>query len=287
LSQKPRQTFKDISMTFPEFECFKVSMPQPHVAQVLMSSGRRGNPVGLKFLDELGAAFDAVSAHPEVRAVVLVGDDKDFSFGLDVMGVAPMLMPLLQTGEDGRNEIQRKGALWQQALSSIAECKQPVIAAVHGWCIGAGLEMIAACDVRLCSDDAKFSLREVKVGIVSDLGGLQRLPQLMSHGWLRQMAFTGEDITAAQALSMGLVNATHATADAARTAALELAQRMAQNAPRVVEGIKHVLNAQTEEAVQKSLAHTLRLNASLFQTQDFMEAMMSAMQKRPGVFTGK
>jgi enoyl-CoA hydratase len=274
-------------MSFPEFECFKISMPQPHVAQVLMSSGRRGNPVGLKFLEELGAAFDAVSADPEVRAVVLAGDDKDFSFGLDVMGVAPLLMPLMQSGEVGRNEIRRKGALWQQALSRIAQCKQPVIAAVSGWCIGAGLELIAACDVRLCSDDAKFSLREVKVGIVSDLGGLQRLPQLMSHGWLRQMAFTGEDITAAQALSIGLVNTTYATADAARAAALELAQRMALNAPQVVAGIKQVLNAQTEDAVQKSLAHALGMNASLFQTQDFMEAMMSAMQKRPGVYTGQ
>jgi enoyl-CoA hydratase len=274
-------------MSFPDFECFKISMPQPHVAQVLMSSGRRGNPVGLKFLGELGAAFDAVSAHPEVRAVVLAGDDKDFSFGLDVMGVAPMLMPLMQSGQDGRNEVQRQGAVWQQALNRIAQCKQPVIAAVSGWCIGAGLELIAACDVRLCSDDAKFSLREVKVGIVSDLGGLQRLPQLMSHGWLRQMAFTGEDITAAQALSMGLVNTTYATADATCAAALELAQRMGLNAPQVVAGIKQVLNAQTEDAVQKSLAHALGMNASLFQTQDFMEAMMSAVQKRPGVFTGQ
>jgi enoyl-CoA hydratase len=274
-------------MSFPDFECFKISMPQPHVAQVLMSSGRRGNPVGLKFLDELGAAFDAVSAHPEVRAVVLASDDKDFSFGLDVMGVAPMLLPLRQGGEVGRNELQRVGAMWQQAQNRIATCKQPVIAAVSGWCIGAGLELIAACDVRLCSDDAKFSLREVKLGIVSDLGGLQRLPQLMSHGWLRQMAFTGEDITAAQALSMGLVNTTYTSGDATREAALALAQRMAQNAPQVVAGIKQVLNAQTEDAVQKSLAHALGLNAALFQTQDFMEAMMSAMQKRPGVFTGQ
>jgi enoyl-CoA hydratase len=274
-------------MRFPEFECFAISVPEPHVAQVLMSSTRRGNPVGDRFLAEIGPAFEAISQDTDIRAVVLCTLDKDFSFGLDLMGVAPMLAPWLQGGEAGRAEILRKGGEWQQALSAVAACSKPVVAAINGWCIGAGLELIAACDVRLCSDDAKFSLREVKVGIVADLGGLQRLPQLISAGHLRQMAFTGDDFTAAQALQMGLVNASYASAELCRSEALALAKRMAQNPPRVLAGIKAVLNAQSEATVPSSLQHALSLNAKLFQTQDFLEAVSSAMQKRPGVFTGQ
>ena len=273
-------------MKFSEFECFKVSMPQAHVAQVLMASGRRGNPVGLKFLDELGRVFDEVSAHADVRAVVLAADDKDFSFGLDLKDVAPLLLAGLQGGSAGHDALERQGTAWQQSLTRIAQCRQPVIAAVSGWCIGAGLELIAACDVRLCSDDSTFTLREVKLGIVSDLGGLQRLPQLVSHGWLRQMAFTGDDFSAAQALQMGLVNATYQTPEQTRQAALAQAQRVAQNAPLVVAGIKKLLNAQSEATVQQSLREALLLNASLFQTPDFTEAMMATIQKRPAVFTG-
>jgi enoyl-CoA hydratase len=272
---------------FPAFECFKISMPAPHVAQVLMDSGRRGNPVGLKFLDELGPVFDALSANPDVRAVVFAAADKDFSFGLDLVGVAPMMMQMVGGGAAGREEIARKGAQWQQALTRIAECRVPVVAAVSGRCIGAGLELIAACDVRLCSADTLFSLREIKVGIVSDLGGLQRLPQLISQGWMRQMAFTGDDFTAKDALHMGLVNTVCDSAELTRAAALALAQRMAVNPPLVAAGIKQVLNRQTEAGVQASLAHALALNAELFQTADFMEAMMAAMQKRNAVFTGK
>jgi enoyl-CoA hydratase len=272
-------------MNLPSFDSFQVSLHEPHVAVVLLATGKRGNPMGARFWAEVPLLFDALSEDDGIRAVVLASDDKDFSFGLDLMELGPML-PSLRDGVAGRAAIDRAGSRWQRALDRVAACDKPVIAAVNGWCIGAGLELISACDIRVCSEDTRFSLREVRVGMVADVGGLQRLPHLIPEGWMRQMAMTGEDLPAATALQIGLVNNVYATPDATRTAAIALAHRIAANAPRVVAGVKQVMNARTAVSVQQSLKHALQLNTSLMQSEDFVEAIASSMQKRTPQFTG-
>jgi enoyl-CoA hydratase len=279
-------------MKLPHFESFKVSPagaddgPSRHVALVVLATGKRGNPMGQRFWDEVPQLFDALSDEPDVRAIVLASDDKDFSFGLDLMELAPKL-PQLQNGVAGRAAILKTGSRWQRALDRVAACDKPVIAAVHGWCIGAGLELISACDIRVCAEDTQFSLREVRVGMVADVGGLQRLPHLIPEGWMRQLAMTGEDVPAALAQQLGLVNKVYSTPAQTREAALALAERIAANAPRVVTGIKQVMNARHAASIQHSLQHALQLNTSLMQSEDFGEAMASALQKRAPVFTGQ
>jgi enoyl-CoA hydratase len=269
------------------FSSFKLVMGEPHVAQLLLASDRRGNPMGTRFWDELPRVFDELSDDAEVRAIVLSSTGKDFSFGLDLTELAPQLMPTLKAGVAGRAEIERIGSRWQRALDHVAGCGKPVIAAVSGWCIGAGLELVAACDFRICSDDARFSLREVRMGVVPDVGGLQRLPFIIGEGWLRQLALTGDDVLAPSALQIGLVNAVLASPELAREAAVAHARRIAMNPPRVVAAIKQVLNSRTEASVQRSLRHALLLNASLMQTDDFVEAVTALMQKRTAIFTGQ
>lgn len=274
-------------MSFDSFESFKVVTDEPGVALVLLASGRRGNPMGDRFWSELPRLFDALSADVDIRAVVVSTDDKDFSFGLDLMELAPKLMPTLAAGVAGRSEIERIGSQWQRALHHVASCNKPVIAALSGWCIGAGLEFAAACDFRVCGEDAKFSLREVRMGVVADVGGLQRLPHIISEGWLRQLAMTGDDLSAQAALQIGLVNAVLPSPAQAREAAFVHARRIAMNPPRVVAGIKQVLNARTEAAIQQSLRHALLLNTSLIQSDDFVEAVTALIQKRTPVFNNR
>jgi enoyl-CoA hydratase len=273
-------------MNLPHFDSFHISLHEPHVALVLLATGKRGNPMGDRFWAEVPQLFDALSEQDDLRAVVLASDDKDFSFGLDLMELAPK-MQALRDGARGRAAIERFGSRWQRALDRVAACDKPVVAAVNGWCIGAGLELISACDIRLCSQDTRFSLREVRVGMVADVGGLQRLPHLIPEGWMRQIAMTGEDLPAATALQIGLVNQVYADAAATREAALALAHRIAGNAPRVVAGVKQVMNARTAASVQQSLRHALQLNTALMQTEDFVEAIASSMQKRAPNFTGQ
>ena len=131
----------------------------------------------------------------------------------------------------------------QDSITAVARCPKPVIAAVHGYCIGGGVDLIAACDIRLASADAIFSVREAKMAIVADLGSLQRLPAIISAGHLAELAYTAKDISAERAREIGLVNDVAADADGVHKAALTLAAEIAANSPIAVQGTKAVLAA--------------------------------------------
>ena len=138
-----------------------------------------------------------------------------------------------------RVEIKRM----QQSVSAVAECPKPIVAAVHGYCIGGGVDLVSACDIRFASEDAAFSVRETKMAIVADLGSLQRLPRIIGAGHVAELAFTGKDISAARAKEIGLVNEVLPDADSALKAALAMAAEIAANSPLVVQGTKAVIQA--------------------------------------------
>lgn len=170
--------------------------------------------------------------------VLIVRGQELFSAGLDVKASATGLGAAL----GDRDLFRAQVAPMHTAFEGIAALPMPVIAAVHGWCVGAGLELISACDVRLCSTDARFSLPEVRLGIVADLGGLQRLPGLVGQGWARQLALTGEPIDAGTAQRIGLVTEVHGTPDALFARADALAVHLAKLPQKALEGTKRVMN---------------------------------------------
>lgn len=257
------------------------------VAEVLLLGPGKGNAMGPDFWRELPEVFASLSADEAVRAIVLRTDGPHFTYGLDLIGMGPTILPAMKPGLAGQHAIRDMGRRMQAAFDAIAHSPKPVIAAVNGWCIGGGLEMIAACDLRLCSADAHFALREVKVGMVADLGGLQRLPYLIGEGFLRELALTGDEIDAARARAIGLVNEIYDDAAALAEAARQLARRIAANPPQVLAGIKQVLNARTEPAVRASLKEALTLNTALMQSDDFKEAIAAFMEKRAPTYRGR
>jgi len=172
---------------------------QPHVVEVVLVGPGKGNALGPEFWAEAPAVFEALGTDPSVRAVLVRGEGRHFSYGLDLVAMGPLVLPLVMGGAAERARLVEAGEEMQRAFRAVAACSAPVIAAIDGWCIGAGLELACACDVRLCTTDARFSLREVKVSMVSDLGGLQRLPFLVGEGHAREMALTGDDVDAAAA----------------------------------------------------------------------------------------
>ena len=210
-----------------------------HVAQVTLIGPGKGNSMGPDFWAELPQIFNALDADPEVRAVVLAASGKHFSFGLDLAAMAPLFGPLMADKAlaaprtNFHNEVKRL----QASVTAVADCRKPVIAAIQGWCIGGGVDLIAAVDVRYASADAKFSIREAKVAIVADIGSLHRLPPIIGEGHLRELAFTGKDIDAARAEKIGLVNDVFADADATLAAAHATAAEIAANPPLVVQGV--------------------------------------------------
>jgi enoyl-CoA hydratase len=241
------------------------------------------------FFTELEAHFQALAREPELRAVVVRSASKSFTYGLDLPAA---FQEMGQHFSGGGTAASRLGLLdhirrLQGAFNAIAACSVPVIAAVHGHCIGGGLDLIAACDIRLCSAEAKFSLRETKIAIVADLGSLQRLPAIIGKGNTRELAFTGKDIGAARAKEIGLVNEVFETPEALLAAAKAMAAEIAQNPPLTVRGVKEVLNFGEGRSVEEGLGYVAAWNSAFLASEDLGEAFASFLEKRKPVFKGR
>ncbi|TNM36188.1 crotonase/enoyl-CoA hydratase family protein [Nocardioides albidus] len=252
-------------------------------------AGPGGKPVmDEAFFVEMGATFAELDADDDVRAIVVTGAGSHFSFGLDLASAARSFAALREATHAGaRKEFLASIRRWQAAFDVLAGTRTPTVAAITGWCIGGGVDLAVACDVRVASADAVFSIREAKVGIVADLGSLQRLVGVIGDGHLRELALTGDDIDAARAAEIGLVNHVHASADDARAAAADLAGRMAANSPLVLQGIKDVLDAERGPRVEAGLRYTAVWNAAFLVSDDLEEAMAAFAERRPPEFTGR
>lgn len=270
-----------------ELKSMKVSH-QDGVAEVALSGPAKGNPMGPDFWRELPQVFDGLNADDATRAVLLRADGPHFTYGLDLMSMMGDVAPLMVAGTTARERTQLLAMIHrlQDAVQAVVRCRKPVVAAVNGWCIGGGLDLVAACDVRLCSEDARFSLREVRVGMVADLGSLQRLPFIIGEGNTRELAFTGKDIDAARALQMGLVGQVHASTDGLLEAARAMVKQMADNPPLVVQGIKQVMNASQGRPPSDGLAQVAVWNTAFLPSLDLAEAVGAFAERRPPRFTG-
>lgn len=271
-----------------EWKAFTVET-SGHVAQVTLIGPGKGNAMGPDFWTELPLIFAELDADPQVRAVVLAAAGANFSYGLDLPAMSGMFMTLL--AERGlakpRTEFLDEIRRMQASVTAVADCRKPVIAAVQGWCIGGGVDLIAAVDVRYASADAKFSVREAKIGIVADIGSLQRLPAIIGDGHLRELAFTGKDIDAARAEHIGLVNDVFDTPEAALAAAHATAAEIAANPPLVVQGVKDVLGREREGVVAEGLKYVSTWNAAFLPSTDLQEAVSALFEKRAPNYKGE
>jgi enoyl-CoA hydratase len=263
------------------------------VATVWLDRAEARNAMGVDLWRDLPRAMAAVSGDAAVRAVVIAAKGPHFSVGLDLKAMGSVLTgggsgdgsapSVAARARGARSEVLRL----QDSITSVARCPKPVIAAVHGYCIGGGVDLIAACDIRLASADAVFSVREAKMAIVADLGSLQRLPAIINAGHLAELAFTGKDISAGRAREIGLVSDVAADAEGVRKAALALAAEIAANSPIAVQGTKAVLAANEGRTVAEGLDYVATWNAGMLASDDLTEAVTAFMEKRPPTFTGR
>lgn len=260
-----------------------------HIAEVSLRAQGKASRMGPAFWAEMPALFAALDASEDVRVVVLRGEGESFSHGLDLAAMGPELASVIGPGSGARERAKLYALIQrlQRAITAVAVCSKPVIAAIHGWCIGGGVDLAAACDIRICAADAKFSVREVRLAMVADVGTLARLPAIIGEGATRELALTGADIDASRALRLGLVSDVHATPDALWTAARAMAAQIAANPPLTVQGIKQVLNARSERAAAESLQTVAMWNAAQLPSQDLGEAMAAFVQRREPKFTGR
>ncbi|MBN1103391.1 MAG: crotonase/enoyl-CoA hydratase family protein [Deltaproteobacteria bacterium] len=255
-----------------------------HIAWLIFNRPEKRNTMGLRFFESLQEHFRAFHRDPEVRVVVLRAEGKSFTAGTDLFEMGPLIQ-----GEDAgfREGLRENLLMLQQAIGAVERCRKPVIAAVHGHCIGGGVDLLSACDIRMATRDAVFAVRETKVAVIADLGTLQRLPSLIGHGPARELVLTGRNFTAEEALRIGFITHLSENRESMYQEATRLAAEIAASSPLSVQGAKEVILFSRDHGIQAGLEYVAQKNAAVLRSEDLMEAVRAFMEKRTPVFRGK
>ena len=267
------------------YTCFEIEL-KDKVAHLRLSRPEQLNTMNRAFWSELPAAVRQLDAEGTARALVISSTGKHFTAGMDLsvfqgQGVAPVA-----TKEVGRlREMMRRTVLeLQDSFNALEEVRMPVIAAIQGGCIGGGVDMVCAADMRYCTEDAFFCIAEINIGMTADVGTLQRLPHLIPQGVVRELAYTGRRLSAARALALGLVNEVFPNHDALVAGVLAVASEIAARSPLAVHGSKEMLNYARDHSVADSLKYMAAWQSGMFQPADMFEAFTAKAQKREPVF---
>lgn len=256
-----------------------------HVATLWLNRPEKMNALSEDMWDDIPRAINELDRHQDVRVIVVAGRGSAFSVGIDV-GMLASIQPAGASPADGNSRLLSEIKRLQGTVSSFAETAKPVIAAVHGYCLGAGVDIISACDIRLAESNARFSIRETRMGLVADLGTLQRLPGIVGSGVTSEMAMTGADYPASWGLRRGLVSEVFDGYEALLDGARELAHLIAANSPLVTQGIKRIIQANDGRTIDQALDYMAQWNSSFLISNDLMEAINSFAEKRDPKYTG-
>jgi len=265
------------------FQTFELSI-ENHIAQVVFNRPERANALNQLAWDEMKAIFEALDENEDVRIIILRGNGKHFCAGIDL----ELLMNVAQFSQkcEGRKREKLRKTIFdlQAPINAIEQCSKPVIAMIHGGCIGGGVDIASACDMRYCTDDAYFTIKEINMGMVADLGTLQRLPKIIPAGIAREMAYTGRSVMGEEAQRIGLVNKSYMDIESMQTDVMKVAQNITAKSPLSIRGTKAVLNYSRDHSVADGLDYMATWNAAMLLSDDLMEAFQASMQKRGAVF---
>jgi enoyl-CoA hydratase/carnithine racemase len=248
------------------------------VALVALARPGKLNAMDRAMFGAIGGTFRELGRDPEVRAIVLTGEGKHFSAGLDLEEAAREFAPVPDAGRAAEARLRHIEWL-QDAFSAVEQARVPVIAAVQGACVGAGVDLVSACDMRVAAQNAFFQIAEVDVAITADLGTLQRLAHIIPQGLLRELVYTGRQLGAEEAARVGLINGLAADAEAAVDAAMSLARTIAAKSPLAVAGAKRSLNYSRGRPVEEGLRDVALWNAGTLVSADLTAAVAARLRK--------
>ena len=255
-----------------------------YVAHLAFNRGDKANSLNEASWEEMKEAFEQLSEDPSVRVVILSGEGKHFCAGMDL----ETLMSQQNTGEkcEARKRRHFKEFIVniQDCITAIEKCSKPVLAAIQGGCIGGGINLAATCDIRYCTEDAYFTIREIDLGIVADIGVLQRMPHIVHPGIMAELAYTGRKLYGKEAREIGFVNQCYSNKDEMMKGVGEIAQMIASKSPLVVQGIKENLLFTRDHTVDDSLKYIANYNAGMAISADLMEAFQSYITKKKPEF---
>lgn len=268
-----------------DFTTLTIELDGP-VARLLLNRPDKANAMSEAMWRELPQAAAWINTQKQIRVVILAGAGKHFTAGIDLQVLAGLSQKVLGPGCPGRaREYLREWILGAQAsITAIESIRVPVIAAVQGACVGAGVDIIAACDLRYSTVDAKFCIKEVDLAVVADVGTVQRLMPIIGYGRLAELTYTAETFNGTKAEAIGLVGATYATGEELMTAVDTLAKSLAAKSPLTVRGVKQNLLYSRDHTIAEGLEYAAGWNAAMLISSDITEAVGAYLAKRTAVF---
>lgn len=265
------------------YSCFEIDVDQG-IAHLRFNRPAESNSLVPAFWQELPEALARLDSDGQSRALVISSTGRHFSSGMDRSVFQRDDGPISTTTALDRDALRRLIGKLQQTITVVEQCRMPVIAAVQGGCIGGAFAVACACDIRLATSDAFFCIYEINIGIMSDLGTLQRLPRLIPEAIVRQLAYTGSRLPADRARAVGLVNEVFEDQDQMVAHALAVASEIAERSPLAVAASKEALNFARDHSLADGLKHAAGLQASIFDRQHILESFQAQLEKRKPSF---
>lgn len=262
-----------------QYQAFRVEL-KDRIAHVAINRPEKINAMNAAFWSEISEIFHWIDETDEVRVVILSGNGQHFSAGIDLQLLAEAAT---QLGDDiGRNaeRLRRQILKLQASFNAVDNCCKPVIAAIQGYCIGGAIDLVAACDMRYCTESAQFSIKEIDMGMAADVGTLQRLPRIIGDGMMRELAYTGRTVDGREAQVIGLVNRTYREQGDMMSAVQALAADIAAKSPIAIRGTKQMIRYMRDHRVDDGLEYIATWNAAMLQSADLKVAMAAHMSKQ-------
>lgn len=266
-----------------EYQAFQVELTGK-IAHVQINRPEKRNAMNSAFWTEIIDIFDWVDRTDEVRVVVLSGAGDHFSSGIDLTLLAQAAGLVGKDVGRSAEALRRKILELQASFSAVDRCRKPVLAAIQGYCLGGAIDLISACDMRYAAQDAKFSIKEIDMGMAADVGTLQRLPRIIGDGMMRELAFTGRMVESSEAQMIGLVNRVYEDKAKLLAGVMELAAQIAAKSPVAVRGTKEMIRYMRDHRVDDGLEHVAVWNAAMLQSADLRIAMAAHMSKQAPEF---
>lgn len=253
------------------------------IAHLRLTRPEASNALNVEFWKSFGPALRDLDAGGDVRALVLSGEGRNFCAGMDISVFSGGA--ILQADTSSRRQaFQHAARELQDALTTLEQVRFPVVAAIHGACVGAGLDMVSACDLRIAASDAYFRIEEINIGMMADVGTLQRLPKTLPDAVVRELAYLGTSLTADRAERLGFINAVATDAEATLAAAFQMAETIAKKAPLAVSGSKAAIIYARDHSVAESLEWAALMQGTLWNPEDVLAAINARQHKTDGNF---
>lgn len=270
-----------------KYESFNLEI-EDNIANIILSRPEQLNTMSRKFWVELPEILEEVNRNSEIRVLIISSTGKHFCAGMDLSafdnGVANI--PKEKRPDNARigEALYRSAKELQEYISKFEKIRVPVIAAIHGGCIGGAVDLVTACDIRLATTDAFFCIQEINIGMAADVGTLQRLPRIIPDSKMRELAYTGRRMLADEAKESGLVSDVYNSQEEMVSAAKEIANEIAKKSPIAIYGLKALMNYSRDHTISDSLEFNALWSGAMLSQKDMEEAIKAFVEKREATF---